>query len=969
MGASGELCLRPGTPLPFAILQNRLDPPLALLGAESTGTMVKKKKQNLPIFVHFMPPPLRKPDKKDLPWIVHTCDGSGCYEAKHVNFNTLSGFMTYEGQPPEQAEGKACTCQISNHHLRGVGQVRWDGNVAIIEASLDDDDDLGPEEQQQQQQQQQQQDDTATGGGGGGGHKMINAAAYREDARKKSELLASAKDEIKKLKENKVTAAAMADDVKKKLAEAERKRHDLEEGPVKQLSVLKIKHASLDGQYKTLLAKYNSLKAERAQAAEESAGAALLAAAAAAAGGGDASPTKRRRARRTSRASGSAATEDAEEAGEDADEPAPVAAAAPPQQPRALTPGQPVRTPAPVAPLIADSPPMDAVGAAGVMQTASAPPTASGPRRALVAAALKSALQWSAQQVCIVSGAASGGSGGGGGGDAAAGRRGATMSSVVMCSLEPPMVCFNVSKGSQASAVLCTPPPNGSIAIHLLGASGAPLAERFAKRGLSAAQQFDGIDPDTLRWFDGSDAAGAGASAVPPTDVSDGGGGGGASGRLGGGVLAKLACTSACVWEAGDHYVVAAHVTDVEHAEHLPRERVEAAAVATAHATLPHPLIYYNHGYAKLAPPSGGSPTPSPASTAAPAAAAAADGKGSPGSGMAIAAAVSRTDTDADSSALSSSSSDVGRAPSSSPEAQAAIGIEAGSRLTLGGQLPQSLAAVQGAPGREPTASAPAARTGTAASRAAARPAAAGTAAAACCRAAGAPSLACVVDGATARRLVALGTPRIGARVREDDGPAALERAARACAALPGPRRIDGWASASPHRRERVCGQAVGRGARAASAATPAAAAAADPAAAFEPALGGFDWPGQREFGDAPARGPRGAVGQSPFAVASLGQRPSYNRPWTLVPLTGSNIWEFRRRRIKILQPSAAWSESLERSSDLRARCVACRRERRVFAARLVPCCARPVSRADGRARAVQPALPRRLNPIFRYYM
>ena len=129
--------MRPGTPLPFAILQNILDPPLALLGAESTGTMVKKK-QNLPIFVHFMPPPLRKPDKKDLPWIVHTCDGSGCYEAKHVNFNTLSGFMTYEGQPPEQAEGKACTCQISNHHLRGVGQVRWDGNVAIIEASLDD---------------------------------------------------------------------------------------------------------------------------------------------------------------------------------------------------------------------------------------------------------------------------------------------------------------------------------------------------------------------------------------------------------------------------------------------------------------------------------------------------------------------------------------------------------------------------------------------------------------------------------------------------------------------------------------------------------------------------------------------------------------------------------------------------------------------------------------------------------------
>ena len=82
------------------------------------------------------------------------------------------------------------------------------------------------------------------------------------------------------------------------------------------------------------------------------------------------------------------------------------------------------------------------------------------------------------------------------------------------------------------------------------------------------------------------------ASALPPTDVSDGGGGG-ARGRLGGGVLAKLACTSACVWEAGDHYVVAAHVTDVEHAEHLPRERVEAAArgARARHATPPAHLL------------------------------------------------------------------------------------------------------------------------------------------------------------------------------------------------------------------------------------------------------------------------------------------------------------------------------------------------------------------------------------------
>ena len=95
-------------------------------------------KKNAAVFVHFMPPPLRKEGKKDLPWIVHTCDGSGCHEAKHVSFNTLSGFQTYEGQPPEQVEGKACSCQISNHHLRGSGRVRWENMVAIIEADLDE---------------------------------------------------------------------------------------------------------------------------------------------------------------------------------------------------------------------------------------------------------------------------------------------------------------------------------------------------------------------------------------------------------------------------------------------------------------------------------------------------------------------------------------------------------------------------------------------------------------------------------------------------------------------------------------------------------------------------------------------------------------------------------------------------------------------------------------------------------------
>ena len=36
------------------------------------------------LFVHFIPPPLRKPSEPHLAWIVHTCDGGGCKAAKHV---------------------------------------------------------------------------------------------------------------------------------------------------------------------------------------------------------------------------------------------------------------------------------------------------------------------------------------------------------------------------------------------------------------------------------------------------------------------------------------------------------------------------------------------------------------------------------------------------------------------------------------------------------------------------------------------------------------------------------------------------------------------------------------------------------------------------------------------------------------------------------------------------------------------
>ena len=45
----------------------------------------------------------------------------------------MTGFSTFESAPPEVAEGLACSCHIANHHLRGYGKVRWEGDHAIIE--------------------------------------------------------------------------------------------------------------------------------------------------------------------------------------------------------------------------------------------------------------------------------------------------------------------------------------------------------------------------------------------------------------------------------------------------------------------------------------------------------------------------------------------------------------------------------------------------------------------------------------------------------------------------------------------------------------------------------------------------------------------------------------------------------------------------------------------------------------------
>ena len=149
-----------------------------------------------PLFVHFIPPPMRVSGKGHLPWIVHSSQ-AGCREARHVHFHSLSGFETYEGSPPEQAEGKTCGCHIANHHLRGFGTVRWDGDDAIIENELHDG------------QHGQQVSDAKSAKSCGGGSDvdardsqppMINGMAYRELSRRQAMHLAQAQEEIRRLR-------------------------------------------------------------------------------------------------------------------------------------------------------------------------------------------------------------------------------------------------------------------------------------------------------------------------------------------------------------------------------------------------------------------------------------------------------------------------------------------------------------------------------------------------------------------------------------------------------------------------------------------------------------------------------------------------------------------------------------------------------------------------------------------------
>ena len=157
------------------------------------------------IFVHFIPPPLRARDKPDLPWIVHTCNGSGCREAKHVSFHSVTGFSTYEGVPPEVEEGVACGCQVANHHLRGHGTVRWEGDHAIVE------------------------DDAAL--------SSIDGRAYMARAKKLGGVVASSREQIKALRASEQVLKKKVEELRIELAgrgvslsqlEAVRRARDIE---------------------------------------------------------------------------------------------------------------------------------------------------------------------------------------------------------------------------------------------------------------------------------------------------------------------------------------------------------------------------------------------------------------------------------------------------------------------------------------------------------------------------------------------------------------------------------------------------------------------------------------------------------------------------------------------------------------------------------------------------------------------
>ncbi len=126
--------------------------------------------------------------------------------------------------------------------------------------------------------------------------------------------------------------------------------------------------------------------------------------------------------------------------------------------------------------------------------------------------------------------------------------RGATIGSFASVSLDPPLVSFNVTHGTQLHDALCT---SDAFAVHLLAADQAATAAHFARPDLDADEQMAGADV-----------------SEPP----------GGPLRIDG-TLGTLACTVSARIVAGDHSVIIGEVTDL---------------VPGREAT---PLLYYRQSY------------------------------------------------------------------------------------------------------------------------------------------------------------------------------------------------------------------------------------------------------------------------------------------------------------------------------------------------------------------------------------
>lgn len=135
--------------------------------------------------------------------------------------------------------------------------------------------------------------------------------------------------------------------------------------------------------------------------------------------------------------------------------------------------------------------------------------------------------------------------------------RGATIGSFASVSLDPPLVSFNVTRGTRLHDALVE---TRQLAIHFLAADQADIATRFAIPDLDGADQFG---PFAHQLVDGQ----------PP---------------LLDGVLHSLMCVTESAIEAGDHLVVIASV-----------ESIRPGRVTD-------PLLYFDRSYRGIGAPVDG---------------------------------------------------------------------------------------------------------------------------------------------------------------------------------------------------------------------------------------------------------------------------------------------------------------------------------------------------------------------------